>query len=60
MVNCFPNYSIKKAIQIIIDHKYDLYIKDLVIQLLENYVNMIDNTIDNDLLNIIRKHLIHN
>ena len=57
MLKCFPNYSFKKAIKIVLDNKNDPDVKELVLQLLNYFVNTTDNTIDNDLVEIIRKNL---
>ena len=55
---CFPNYSYEKAIKVILEHKDDPDVKELIIQLLEYFVNTTDNTIDNDLVNVIRNRLL--
>ncbi len=57
MFKCFSSYSLKKAIDVIMKHKDDPCIKQVILELLKYLSSTTDNNIDDEIVNIIKERL---
>lgn len=56
---CGTKLDPTRAIAVVMNHQNELYMKRMIIRILQNYANTTDNDIDNEVVDIIERMLLY-